>query len=232
MAGLVARALRETAPGEQLYEQEFKDLFTNLFKPDVLTKRVDELVLGLRPFVQAEEFRNIRTEAGGLKARIAERYHSLQLQLAQSAPRALDFSNGRVRLNAWKKCDEPASGKMESTITSDGIKALYIATSSNSMASWRTERVLPRGHYRFEGRARVNNVMPLPFGKHHGAALRVEGRFRDPGGVTGNSNWQPLGTDFEVAVDSEDIVFICELRASSGETWFDSNSLQVRSIEH
>jgi hypothetical protein len=46
--------------------------------------------------------------------------------------------------------------------------------------------------------------------------------------LTGDSAWQMMAADFQVEQPTEEVEFICELRARAGEVWFDLNSLQVR----
>jgi hypothetical protein len=46
--------------------------------------------------------------------------------------------------------------------------------------------------------------------------------------VVGDSGWQKLEYEFKIAEDSEEPWFICELRASKGEAWFELGSLRLR----
>ena len=70
-------------------------------------------------------------------------------------------------------------------------------------------------------------VKVLPYGSHHGASLRIGSNPRDSASLSDDSSWQQLHTDFQVDKELTEIEFICELRASAGEAWFDSASLRV-----
>jgi hypothetical protein len=107
------------------------------------------------------------------------------------------------------------------------VLALHILTDSPTVASWRTSAILGRGHYRFEGRGKVAGVKPLLQGLHQGAELRVAGRARPIENLTGDSSWKMFNAEFQVETDFEDVEFICGLRATAGEAWFDLNSLQA-----
>ena len=116
---------------------------------------------------------------------------------------------------------------MQQANSPDGRSALYIAAGPATSASWRIKALLPRGNYRFAGRAKVVAVKPLPYGLHQGAGLRVAGAVRQSADLTADSPWQDLETDFRVQAETEEVEFICELRACGGRVWFDLDSLRV-----
>ena len=91
--------------------------------------------------------------------------------------------------------------------------------------------MIPRGHYRFEGRVRIAGVERLPFGEHQGAGLRIGGQVRETGSLIGDAPWQMRAAAFEIAPPAQAVELICELRARAGEAWFDLNSLCVRQID-
>jgi hypothetical protein len=87
--------------------------------------------------------------------------------------------------------------------------------------------LLNRGQYRFEGKVTVSGVKPLPFGVHQGAGLRVAGSTRQSENLVGDASWRGLQAEFHVQSDNTVVELICELRASSGEAWFDAASLKI-----
>jgi len=107
---------------------------------------------------------------------------------------------------------------------------LHIAVAGATAALWKTTALIPRGRYRFEGRVKVANVQPLPYGVHHGAGLRIRGAKRQTESITGDSSWRLLAMDFQVEPAAEEVEFICELRAQAGKAWFDLSSLRVLKI--
>jgi hypothetical protein len=139
----------------------------------------------------------------------------------------LNFEAGVGRLDRWWVAEPPQNGKIDRVKGPDGLLSLHITTLDDTAAAWRTKALIQRGHYRFEGRVRIASVQPLPYGVHHGAGLRVRGKTRQEDSFTGDSPWRVLATDFQVEQAAEEVEFICELRARSGEVWFELNSLQV-----
>jgi len=229
MAGLLARSVMETAEGRQEYQARFGALFTNLFIVDRLTNRVNQIVGALRPFLGNSEFKQIEREAAAVRDRIVQRALNLRRQLAEPEPTLLEFADGIARLTGWTKIDQPAGGRMDETI--DGRSALHIIAGPVTSASWRTSARLRRGRYRFEALGKIVAVKPLPFGKNQGAGLRIGDRMRQPFNFTGDSSWKRLDLEFQVDTDEEDVEFVCEFRASSGQVWFDKDSLRLIEIQ-
>ena len=227
MAGLVARAIVETPEGKERYRTCFKSVLANIFKAELLTNRVEGLIRELRPFVSHEEFVTMRNECGLVQERIVQRQRSLTEQLSQPPGKLMEFSGEEGPLEGWMKVDEVSSAKMECSKSPDGIAALHIIAAPETAASWRTKAFLSPGRYRFEGKAKVGGVKPLPFGRHQGVGLRVSGSERQATNLIGDSSWRVLATEFQVNSNMSEVEFICELRASAGEAWYDVNSLRV-----
>ncbi len=231
MAGLVARAVMETPEGRQLYRASFASLFTNLFQVQSLQGRVDQVVADLRPAMTDAEFADLRNAADQVKQRIAQRQISLKRQLIEPERALLVFVDGIARLEGWIKVDESGSGQMDQVQAADHTPALHIVARSETGASWRTQVLLSRGCYRFEGQVKVEGVKPLAYGKYQGAGLRVAGSVRESSNVVGDSNWHPLSTEFKVKEETQVIELVCELRASAGEAWFGLESLRLVEVQ-
>lgn len=227
MAGLVAQALIETPQSEQEYRANFRTLFETLLNPEVLSNRVQTIVMPLRSYLDKSELEKIEVEAASLNRRIAERYIYLKQELVRPEPAALVFTNGTCPLAGWRKVDEPASGRMDECVGPGQVKSLRIMLNGDASASWRTTAWLEPGKYQFRGKARVQDVAPLSFGAHHGAGLRVGGQSRQTPDLVGTSDWRSLTADFQVEGAPREVEFICELRGAGGQVWFDSGSLEV-----
>jgi spore coat protein H len=227
LGGLVAKAVMETPQGEQLYRERFGLLFTNLFKLSVLTGRVDQLVADLRPALKSGEWAAIRDAAVQVKERIAQRHDSLAWQLAQPPLRPVKFEAGAARLDGWRIAEAPLKGTMDRANGSERLPSLHISITDETSASWRTTALVPRGRYRFEGRVRIASVQGLSYGAHAGAGLRVRGHTRQSESFTGDSSWRVVASEFQVEQSTEEIEFICELRARAGEAWFQLSSLRL-----
>jgi hypothetical protein len=227
LAGLVAQGVMATPEGRQRYAAVFSSLFTNIFKAAALTSRVDQLVVELRPVLSGAEWNGLATEAAVVKERIVQRQLCLKSQLARPLLKLLVFQAGAAHLDGWLPAEAPTKGKMDQVIGPGNLPALHVVAGAESLASWRARALVGRGRYRFEGRARVAGILPLPSGLHQGAGLRVGGNARRTDSLMGDSSWRELAAEFEVAQATEEVEFICELRARAGEAWFELNSLKV-----
>jgi len=226
LGGLVASAVMTTPEGKQNYAVRFGSLLTNAFNVGNLTNRVNQLVDELRPVLTGSEWARVRDEAVMVNERIVQRRASLVSQLNQPPPKPLVFAGGAEPLRGWR-AEATTNANTDEVKSPDGLVALHITATGEAAASWRTTALVPRGRYRFEGRVKVANVQPLPYGIHHGAGLRIRGAKRQTESLTGDSAWRLFGTDFQVEQAAEEVEFICELRARRGEAWFDLNSLRV-----
>jgi hypothetical protein len=229
-AGLVAQAVISTPEGQQGYAATFGSLLTNEFKVEKLSGRVDELVQELRPALDNDEFAKVKAAAIVVKDRIAKRKLSLIAQLNRPALKPLEFTADSAHPEGWEIAEMPAQGMIDQAKI-DGLTTLHILARAESLASWRTTVMLPRGQYRFQDRVRVAGVEPLPFGTHPGARLRVGGSVPETASLTGDSSWQDLAADFEVGQPMAKVELICELRARAGEVWFDESALRVLRID-
>jgi len=227
MAGLVARAVIETPEGNRRYIEQFRTLFERLFKPQSLSNRVTQITGSLSSSVDEPEFKRIQREGLALQARIMNRYHFLQRELNRAPSEPLQFKNGQAALTDWKQWDPPAAAEMNQVLGPDNVLCLHFKTRAEGIPSWRTKAVLNSGRYSFQARVRVSEVRPLAFGTHQGAGLRIAGQEREADSLVGTSPWRPLKADFEVSSGPKEIEFICEMRASAGEAWFDASSMRV-----
>ncbi len=228
MSGLVARAVMGTPEGRRRYRSCFQQLLTNVFDCQTLSNRVTRLVSELAPALTHAEARGLEKAGSLLQARLALRKRHLESELVRSDAALPQFANGIAHLAGWRKAAQPVVGAMSEGKYSDGTPALEIVAREMTSADWRTKVVLAPGRYRFEGRVRVAGVKPLPFAAHSGARLRVGGSRRWSAELTGDSGWQLLEVEFDVERPRTEVELLCELRASGGNAWFDSRSLQVR----
>ena len=229
-SGLVARAVMSTPEGKEAYAATFGSLLTNVFKVETLTNRVEQLTQELRPLLSAGEFAKVKAEAEVVKDHIAKRRASLLAQLARPALKPLAFTDGVGHPEGWEITDPPQKGRLD-RVEVEGVAALHILAEKKTTASWRAKVLLPRGHYRFEGRARIAGVESLASGKYQGAGLRIGGNMRELATFIGDSPWKELAADFVVGQPSQEVELVCELRARRGEAWLDLASLRVRKLD-
>lgn len=229
MAGLVARAVMQYPDGRQQYETQFKTLFSTLFRVQSLTNRVAQLTVPLKQVSTSAEFDAVQDAANLLQKKILQRGAFLGSQLNGPAPVPLEFSNDAAPLRRWDPADPPAQGRLDIVSGPGGHSSLHIETHSDAFASWRSKVWLEPGHYRFEAKVAISGVKPLVSGAHNGAGVRTAGNLRETPDLTGTRDWTVLRSDFQVQSSGLQ-EFVCELRASAGEAWFDLESLQVLRI--
>jgi hypothetical protein len=62
-----------------------------------------------------------------------------------------------------------------------------------------------------------------------GAELRISGGTPQTG-ISGSADWRLFSYEFQASKEGDEVEFICELRAGSGEAWFDAASLKISRI--
>lgn len=226
MAGVVAKAVMDTPEGLQRYREVFATLFTNVFDPVKISRTCVKVSDALRPSITPAEAAALEQAGAQLKERLLERHRFVASQVSQPPLALLPFTNNVGNVTRWEKAEEPADGEMAVERTPSG-ENLHIVARSDTAASWRAQTLLESGHYRFEGRARVSGVKPLPFGRRQGASLRLASIGKASPGLSGDCAWQPLSTEFTVTNGPTLVECICELRAHSGEAWFEVPSLKL-----
>jgi hypothetical protein len=227
MTGLVARSIMETAPGRERYAARFGELFEALFDSVRITRRLDQSLDILRSHLPGRVFSPLRRESEALRELIVEREWSLREQLRRPEPAMPHFDGEVALLSGWKPFDPPVGGSLSEGHDPGSKPMLRIMAGARTAASWRTTVRLKAGRYVFRGRARVIGVSTLPFGSHQGAALRVAGAPRPSAALVDTTDWEELRLNFEVRAPEEEVVLICQLRASAGEAWFDRESLRL-----
>jgi spore coat protein H len=227
MKSLVGRAVLSTPEGQALYRERIGTLFTNVFKVDLLTRRLDQALDKIqRSGLEANDLANIERRAALMRERIRTRATNVSNQLRGVPPEPMLFgADGYARPASWR--DEPDRGNaLLERVTLDGRDALHIgARNERTRASWRSQVYLNRGWYRFEGLARIN------LENSGSARLRISGDTRSVGMPGTGGNWTALAHDFEVQEDGIDVEFVCELNALRGDAWFDAASLRVKRID-
>lgn len=226
---LVVRALFDVPEGRARYQQRLGMLFTNAFKVDVMTNRVNQMVAKLkaaaRTPAEATEWTN---QANGMNDRIRQRAQSIADQLAIPEAVLLVFgTNDEVVVRNWRpKIDKDKGPAVLGAASVDGKPALKIETGpTGCIASWRARVALPPGKYRFAGRARVRGVVPRTSDIGAGAGLRISGGKR-AAKLTGDTEWTDVDYAFALPQAGE-VDLVCELRAEKGEASFDQGSLRV-----
>jgi len=233
-SGLVAQMLIRTPEGRRRYRERVANLITNVFKIEMMTNRVNQLVAQIRPTLAAFDpnaARSFDDETAAVRSRLIQCAASYEKFLRKPEPKPLAFDGGIAKLTNWRIPNEPVGAKLDRP-KEDGKEVLRIHATGKTVASWRAQVLLPAGRYRLEGLARTTGVVSIKDEKKgEGAGLRVSGSQQPRSNkLLGDNSWQSLVYEFEVAAPSDEAELICELRATEGEAWFDLGSLHLTRI--
>jgi hypothetical protein len=225
---IITRAVLGTPEGRKAFRERRRQLFTQTYRLDLFSNRVDKAVATLKTAVhdtnEAKQFDDYGRE---MIRRIVARYQVVSNQLAAPEPQPLTFdSAGVARLTDWRPLTRTGQAVLERG-QSEGRNALHIKSASEGVvASWRLSVSLPAGKYRFTGDARAEKIVVDSSDATAGAGLRIS-RGKLAGKLTGDAAWTMLEHTFETTYDGEEKELVCELHARQGEVWFDIQSLRL-----
>ena len=151
------------------------------------------------------------------------------------APDVLKFgADGYATLPDWREDSTQGGATLDIVKLEGGAETLHILAPRGrpSAASWRTRVILPPGRYVLSARAKTTGVKLLMNDndrKGIGAGIRISGT-EDvrKNNLLGDTDWRNIEYEFTVVAGQEEVVLVAELRASSGEAWFEKASLKLR----
>ena len=227
---IITKAVIQTPQGRALYRERVRQLYTNVFRVDVMTNRVNAAVANLQRAArnenEAKEFQNYGNE---MRNRIVARHKNIAEQLSKPEPQPLQFgSSDVVLLSGWKQ-KEAGDKWVQDEPMIDGKPTYHIrAAKGDTIASWRKNLLLDEGKYRLQALTRVAHVVALTneVKLGNGAGIRISGGKRTQQ-LLGDTDWTLLEHEFEVEAGGEVKELVCELRAREGEVWFDATSLKL-----
>jgi spore coat protein H len=227
---LVTKAVMTTPQGAKLFKERRLTLFTNIFQLEVLTNRVNvavgRLVSQAKNTNEAKEFLRYGVD---MNNRLVARWQNLTNQLYGPPPIPAEFdNNGIARLTGWRTKTDKDSAPVTHERGVDGSRRVLhiIATNGPATASWRTRVQLPPGIYFFEGELRGAGIMIKTNEFNIGAGLRISGDKKRQNKLEGDAPWKHVQYSLTNAVE-DSVEFVCELRATRGEVWFDEDSLRL-----
>jgi len=228
--GLVARSVLQTQTGRVRYLERVSQLFTNVFRVEVITNRVYEIAAEIAPVLAERNPQgavNFAREVTELCRRIAQRSESIEQQLGYPT-RTLKFDeSGIVQPSGWKPRPGFGNPSLAQNKDADGKTILHVsANEGNCGGSWRTRVLLEGGSYRLEGRVKTQGIVADRADRQSGACLRISGGF--PGQrLSGDNDWTRIAYVFEIQDAMGDVELVCDFRAAKGEAWFDLESLKL-----
>ena len=230
MEGLVAQSVLQMSTGGVRYLERVSQLFTNVFRVEVITNRVYEIAAKIGPVVAERNPQgavNFAREVTLLCWRIAQRAQSIEQQLGYPT-RTLKFDeSGIVQPSGWKPRPGFGNPSLAQNKDADGKTILHVsANEGNCGGSWRTRVLLEGGSYRLEGRVKTLGIVADRADRQSGACLRISGGF--PGQrLSGDNDWTRIAYVFEIQDAMGDVELVCDFRAAKGEAWFDLESLKL-----
>jgi hypothetical protein len=226
LGSLVTKAVLTSPQGLALFKQRRGTLFTNIFRVEIMTNRVNCAVARLLAQARNQnETNDFRRWGKEMNERILARWQNVSNQLNAPEPVPLAFdSSGVAKLKGWhKKTDSGTPVQEETTVESKHVLRIS-STNAACIASWRTSVYLAPGKYQFEGSLRGTKIDVLPNETGLGAGLRISGDKRQ-NKIVGDAPWTKLQYDINVEGAPREVVLVCELRANKGEVLFDADSL-------
>lgn len=239
---LLGRAFIETPQGKRLYKQRFGQVFTNIFRIETLTNRVNELEALLTPYV--DNTNDYRNQVANIRNKIVAQHANFTRRLSEPEPQPIQFTSGVASITNWSIPLTPPdrANAIRERVAFEGRDTLHILTTNkttNTTASWRANVMVDReGVYRFEALARCAGVVPVPatltndLKKGEGAGIRLSASSKPrPNKLVGDMPW----TKLEYAITNKlnelnepvEFALLCELRALAGEVWFDLDSFKL-----
>ncbi len=228
---LVTKAIMTTPEGAKLFRERRLDLFTNIFQLEVVTNRVNAAVGRL--VAQAKnpnETKDFLRYGVDMNNRLVARWQNITNQIYGPPPVPAEFDNkGIAKLTGWRaKTDKNSAPVTHDRGVDESRHVLHIiATNGPAVASWRTRVQIPPGIYSFEGYARGAGIMTRTNANEVGvgAGLRVsQGKRQNK--LEGDASWRQVQYSLTNTVE-DSVEFVCELRATRGEVWFDEDSLRL-----
>ncbi len=125
--GAVSRAVFSTPEGQALYRERVGTLFTNVFRVEVITNRIERELAKIRTgSFKSNQLAAIERGAAEMRRRVLARALCASNELAGVGPVPLKFdTNGIAQLTEWRADHDGGSGGVD-RITLDGKATLHI----------------------------------------------------------------------------------------------------------
>lgn len=225
---MVGNAVMRCPQAGPMYHARLESIYANVLQSTDWGARVVEAGNKVRDALAQKNkqwARDFQGQINGARDRVTARIVAVGKQLG-NMPKPVEFDkNGALRLaKGWR--EQSAGGGRIDQAKVDGKSCLHVTAEGASTNSWRSTVHLPAGKYRFEALAKTAAVAATDDGKGKGASLRISGAGANRGqGLAGDSGWKQITYEFETG--EADVTLVAELRATKGEAWFATDSLQI-----
>lgn len=229
---IVAAVVMRSEALRRRYRERLEKLIPLMSPADGLLRRVDEIDRRLRPVLEAiDRDRATRREAqvAEFKQHLVARAASLRRQIAEPEEALQKFDDrGVASLEGWFTASECEKAVHEEVETHAGKKALSIRAGEGEpcVASWRRHVLLGPGQYTIQADVRTDRVVKLDDTDRSGVGVGISGVERDQH-LHGTTASQTLSYRFRIPDERKDVVLVLELRARSGQVWFERSSIRL-----
>lgn len=229
--GLVAQAVLQVPELRDRYRARVAQIATNLFDVEAISSRIYEVSLKVQSAlneIDSGAAASHAQQAASLRNRVRRRADYLDRFVFPPSSVAFD-ARGFAELQDWKPKLDLGEAALSEETADGGESILRIATQNGCTASWRTVVTLPPGKYALLARIKTFGVVLDATDGRAGAGLRIS-RHRTGQKNDGDSGWMETSFEFETSSEKPEVELVCELRASSGEIWYDRDSLRLKRL--
>jgi len=222
---LVPNALFGDRAMRERYRTQFFAVYEKNFRTIDWPRRILELAANaqtkLRP-IDAEEAKRFDDRGKEAAARVKARLDAVRAQLEDSLQLRSIGGKASLAKYAWERnADEKEADERDL----DARNCLHLTAGPKKGGDFRLPLSTGPGRYRLTAMVKASGIVA---GKEEqGLRLRISGLTGGPA-LTGTHGWRSVSVEFSVA--ENDPVLVLEMRAQSGQAWFDRNSLALTRI--
>ena len=227
---MVGQAILSNPEWKKAYRDRVEKIYNEVLKPidwAARTVEVGEKVHAALVNVNPQWAKDYRNQMNTARDRVAARIAAAGKQLGDM-PRPVEFDKAGVMKLAKGWREQSGGAARIDNVAIEGKQCLHIVA-GGGVGSWRKTLELPPGKYRFEAMAKGAGITSTGDGGGKGAGLRISGATARANGIEGDAGWKQLAFEFDSG--GGNTVLVAELRASKGEVWFDSGSLQLVKVK-
>jgi hypothetical protein len=217
--------------GDRAMRERYRAQFFALYEKNFLTydwsRRILELAANAKAKLRAidgEEAKRFDDRGKEAAARVKGRLDAVRAQLEDSLQLRSVGGKATLAKYAWERnADEKEADERDA----DARNCFYVKAGSNKGGDFRLPLSTGPGRYRLTAMVKTSGIVAGKEEQEKGLRLRISGLTGAPA-LTGTHGWRSVSVEFSVA--ENDPVLVLEMRAQSGQAWFDRNSLTLTRI--
>jgi len=229
---MIASAVLQSDALRTRYRKRVEELIPLIAPADGLIRRVDEVAATLRPVIEVMDH-DRAVEHGkqveALKERLVARAEIVRRMATEPDEPLQEFDErGETHLEGWWPASETEHAVLDEVERAPKEMALHIRAGDGEpcVASWRRHVHLGPGRYVLHAEVRTDKVVKRADEDESGVGIG-ESRVGRDAKLVGTTDRKPLTYQFRVREDRKRVELVLEMRAGSGEVWFDQGSLRL-----